>query len=166
MADIQHKDILNADTHEPKHITDAVIGDAGKVITPSSVVNGVSVLRYLVESEIEDVVDAITVEMDDISTASSAWIVAPFSGTITRIYSVIDGAIALANANISTYINGVAVTAGNLTIAFAGSAAGDVDSATPVGNNNIVQGQAFEIRTDGGSTNAVKAQFTIIIQRT
>lgn len=166
MADIQHKDILNADTHEPKHITNAVIGDAGKVITPSSVVNGVSVLRYLSETEIADVVDPITVELDDISTASSAWIVAPFSGEVERIYSVIDGAIAVANANISTYINGVAVTGGALTIAFAGSAAGVVDSATPVGNNNIVQGQAFEIRTDGGSTNTVKAQFTVLIRRT
>lgn len=166
MADIQHKDILNADTHEPKHITDSVIGDAGKVITPSSVINGVSVLRYLSENEIENINDIVNVELDDISTASSAWIVAPYTGEITKIYSVIDGAIAAADATITTYINGILITAGTITVANAGSAAGDVDSATPIGNNNIVQGQALEIRTDGASNNTVKAQFTVVIQRT
>lgn len=163
MPDIQHVILQNADVHEPKHITDSLIGDAGKVITPAG--GGTSQLRFLAQSEIEDVNDAITVELADISTASSAWIVAPFNGTITQFYSVIDGAIALANATITPFINGIPITGGTITIAFAGSAAGDVDSATPIGNNIITAGQAIEFQTNGASTNTVKAQFTAIIER-
>lgn len=50
----EHVTILNAECHEPKHITDAVMADAGKVITPSSVTNGVSTLRKLASTELSD----------------------------------------------------------------------------------------------------------------
>lgn len=50
---ILHTAIQSADCHEPKHITSAVIADAGKVITPSSGTNGVSVLRKLTPADIE-----------------------------------------------------------------------------------------------------------------
>jgi hypothetical protein len=42
---VEHVDTLNAETHEPKHITDATTGDNGKIITPSSATNAVSVLE-------------------------------------------------------------------------------------------------------------------------
>jgi len=48
-----HKTILNAETHEPKHITDAVTGDAGKVITPDSSTSGISALRKLKTEELD-----------------------------------------------------------------------------------------------------------------
>lgn len=47
-----HSSLQNAKVHEPKHITDATAGDAGKVITPSSSTNGKSVLRKLASNEI------------------------------------------------------------------------------------------------------------------
>lgn len=50
--DVQHRDIQSADAHEPKHITDAEVGDAGKVITPKSSEAGVSELRFLTYSEV------------------------------------------------------------------------------------------------------------------
>lgn len=53
MADVQHKDVQSADCHEPKHITNARTLDTGKVITPSSVVGGVSVLRKLTLTDID-----------------------------------------------------------------------------------------------------------------
>lgn len=52
MADIQHKDLPNSQLHEPKHILTATTGDSGKVITPSSMTNGVSQLRYLTIGDI------------------------------------------------------------------------------------------------------------------
>lgn len=107
----------------------------------------------------------ITVDMADISTASSVWVVAPHAGDITAIYSVINGAIATANAIITAKIGGVAVTDSSITIAFSGSAAGDVDSSTPSAANTVTAGQAIEIITDGGSANAVRATFTIVITR-
>lgn len=51
---IAHSTIQSADCHEPKHITNATIADAGKVITPSSSVDGVSVLRKLGKADLSD----------------------------------------------------------------------------------------------------------------
>ena len=56
----EHVDIQSSQCHEPKHITSATTADAGKVITPSSVSNGVSVFRKLDAADItglEDVTD-------------------------------------------------------------------------------------------------------------
>lgn len=50
MANIQHRDMVSADVHEPKHISDSTSADAGKVITPST--GGSSELRYLTPSEV------------------------------------------------------------------------------------------------------------------
>lgn len=52
MADVQHVDIQSADCHEPKHITDAVVADTGKVITPSSTLEGESELRFLTYTDL------------------------------------------------------------------------------------------------------------------
>lgn len=49
---MEHVNIPSANCHEPKHISDASTGDAGKVITPSASTPGVSVLRFLTPSDI------------------------------------------------------------------------------------------------------------------
>ena len=108
---------------------------------------------------------ALIGEIADISSAASSWVVSPYAGTIEKIYTVIDGAITSANAAITFEIGGTAVTDGGITIAQASSAAGDVDSSTPSALNIVTAGQAIEIITDGGSTNAVKAVVTIVMQR-
>ena len=107
----------------------------------------------------------ITVDMTDISTGASVWVVAPHAGTITAIYSVINGAIITADATITAEIATVAVTGSSITIAHSGSAAGTVDSSTPTAANVVTAGQAIEIITDGGSTNTVRATFSIVISR-
>ena len=48
MAD--HRTLVSADVHEPKHISDSTSADAGKVITPLS--GGTSELRYLTPQEV------------------------------------------------------------------------------------------------------------------
>lgn len=50
MAQVQHKDMLSASVHEPKHITGSTAADAGKVITPLS--GGTSELRKLTPAEV------------------------------------------------------------------------------------------------------------------
>jgi len=107
----------------------------------------------------------LTVKMDDVSTAGSVYVVAPDGGKIIKIQSVIDGAIATADAGITTEINGVAVTGGAITIANASSAAGDVDSTEPTAANSVEEGDVIEIITNGASANTVAATFTIIIRR-
>ena len=107
----------------------------------------------------------LSVKLSDVSTAGSAYVVAPDNGKIIKIYSVLGGAIATADAAITTEINGVAVTGGAITIATSSSAAGDVDSAEPTAANSVQEGDVIEIITNGASTNTVPAEFTVIIRR-
>jgi len=103
----------------------------------------------------------ITVEIPDISTASSVWVVPGFACTVVAISTVINGAIITADAVLDPQIGGVSITGGGITIAFTGSAAGVVDQATPSAANAVAANEAVEIATDGGSTNTVAAVVTI-----
>jgi hypothetical protein len=105
----------------------------------------------------------LTTSIADISTAGQIYVVSPVAGTITKIYSVINGAIATANSILTPKIAGTAITGGAITVAFSGSAAGDVDSSTPTAANTITAGAAIEIETDGASANTVEVVLTIEI---
>ncbi len=105
----------------------------------------------------------LTVKMTDVSTGGSYWVVSPVAGTVTKIYSVISGAITAADAGLSFEIGGAAITSGGITIAYSGSAAGVVDSSTPSAANSVTAGQAIECITDGASTGTVVATITIEI---
>ena len=107
----------------------------------------------------------LQVNMVDVSTAGSVYVVAPDAGKIIKIYSALSGAIGTANAGITTKVDTVAVTGGAITIATASSASGDVDTAVPTANNNVSDGSIIEIITDGASTNTVPVEFTIVIRR-
>lgn len=50
MANVEHRDMVSADVHEPRHISDSTASDAGKVITPLS--GGTSTLRNLTPAEV------------------------------------------------------------------------------------------------------------------
>ena len=103
----------------------------------------------------------LTVEIEDISTAGQSYICPGFDGKIVRISSVINGTIATANATLTPKISGTAVTGGAITVAYSGSAAGDVDSSTPTGANTFSATDNIEIETSGASTNTVKCFITI-----
>lgn len=105
----------------------------------------------------------IQTTLTDISTAGSAWVASPFAGTISKIQTIINGAISGADAGITTEINGTAVTGGAITIANASSAAGDVDTTTPSAANTVAVGDKIEIITDGASTGTVSAVVNIHI---
>ena len=103
--------------------------------------------------------------IDDISTGPTIfWIIPGVAGTITKISSVLYGAIANVDAIITAEIAATPVTDSALTIAFSGSAAGDVDSSAPSAANVITASQAVEIITNGASTNAIRVDVTIEIQ--
>lgn len=108
---------------------------------------------------------ATTVELDDISTADEVFVAAPVSGRIVAIYSCIDDAISVADATLTTKINGTAITGGSITVEFSGSAAGDVDSATPTDANVVVAGtDNISVETDGGSTTTSVCHVTFVIE--
>ena len=108
---------------------------------------------------------SVVAEIDDISTASTAYVVAPTTGRIVKIYSVIHGAIGTADADLTPEIGGTAITGGLITVAFTSSAAGDVDSSTPTCANVCQEGDAIGVATDGASTNTVRCTVTFVIRR-
>jgi hypothetical protein len=152
MAIIQHVDITDPQVHEPKGASTATV-DA--VYLSDGAGSGAwEYPDYTLE-----------VDVENISVAGSAWVVAPYAGNIIKMYSVIDGSITVANNTVTLEIAGVAVTNGTLTIAFSGSAAGIIDECTPTALNAVTAGQAIEI-VYGGSTTSRKARFTLVIKRT
>ena len=106
----------------------------------------------------------LTVDMTDISTASTVYLPSPVAGTITGIQTIINGDIATADAVITGKIADVEITGGVITIDFASSGLGIVDSATPTDNNTVAVGSNINFSTDGASTNTVRA--TIIVEIT
>ena len=107
----------------------------------------------------------ITGRISDISTAGSTFVAVPDGGRIIKIITSLQGASSGGNAGISFEIGGTAVTGGGITVAHSGSAAGDIDTAEPTAANDIQEGQAIEMLTDGGSTGANKLNVTFVIRR-
>lgn len=83
-------------------------------------------------------------------------VVSPFTGLVTRIQSVIEAALTTGDATLTCGISGTAITGGVLTVTQSGSAAGDVDSATPTAANYVTAGQVLTV-TVTGSQNAAAA---------
>lgn len=102
--------------------------------------------------------------MADISTAGSAFVYVPFRGKIIKLGSVIRNAITVGDAAITTKISGTAITGGSWTIANAGSAAGDIDTAVPTAAHRVVEGNYIEFISDGGSTTTCPTSFFAVIQ--
>ena len=114
-----------------------------------------------------DELDQFTIigKIVDVSTSASSWVVSPYAGTIETIYTMIEGALATADGAITFEIGGDAVTGGAITIAYDGSAAGDLDTSTPTALNTVAAGGKIEILTSGAPTNTVEAQVIFVMQR-
>ena len=102
-------------------------------------------------------------EIVDVSTGQTIYVPINFAGTVTRITSVLYGAITVGDAVLTCSIGAVAITGGAITIANAGSAAGDIDTVVPSAANVVAQGDYIKIVADGGSTDAARATVNIEI---
>lgn len=149
---IEHVDIADGERHEPK-------GAATAAINTVYVSDGAASGTWKFPSE------CVVIELDDISTASSSYVAMPYAGTVDIIYSVIHGAITGTDVTLTCKINGTDITTGALTVAYTGSAAGDVDTVTPTAANAFTAGQYLEVAT-GGGTGAVRATITFLVTRT
>jgi hypothetical protein len=80
-------------------------------------------------------------------------VVAPVAGDITDLQSVLqEAALATGDATLTFSINGTPVTGGVITITQSGSAAGDVDSATPSAANTVAIDDVIECTVGGTNT--------------
>ncbi len=107
----------------------------------------------------------LTSTIADISTASSTFVPVPDGGKVIKIFTALQGAIGTANAAITFEIGGTAITGGGITVTQSGSAAGDVDTATPTAANRVEEGGSIEMITDGSSSNTIKLVVTFVIRR-
>lgn len=154
---VEHSTLTDPDIHEPKGASSASANSA--YIADGSGSGSWTVIRNLNKIY-------LSTQIADVSTAGSHWLVIPATGTISKIYSVIHGALGTADAGLTFEINGTAITGGAITIAYTSSAAGDVDSASPTANNTITAGTAVEIITDGASSNTVVCTLTFEVTLT
>ena len=138
------------------------IEDSASVVTARRV--SASSSSTVTVAALDDQKIYLAVTIADISTADQVYIAAPVAGLVSKVYSVIDAAISVADATLTTKINGSAITGGAITVAYASSAAGDVDSVTPTAANSVSAGDALEVETDGGSTDASKV--TVVFEIT
>lgn len=150
----EHVDLTDPQLHEPKG---AAAASSGEVY----VANGAGSGTWTNAKNLNKVFVHYT--FVDISTGSSQWVVPGIAGDVTKIHSVLHGAIITADCGLSFEIAGTPITSGGITITQSGSAAGDVDTATPSAANTITADQPIEIISDGASGNTVNATITFTI---
>ena len=150
-----HSTLTGADLHEPKGVAAA---NADQIYIANGSGSGVWTNA---DNNIY-----LTLELDDVSTASSTWLASPCTGTISKIQTILHGAISGSDAVITAELNGTLVTGSSITVAQSGSAAGDIDFANPSGNNTLAIGTKIEIITSGASTGAKRLSITLTITPT
>ena len=89
----------------------------------------------------------------------------PFRGKVIKVGSVLYGAITTADATVATAINGTAITGGAITITQSGSAAGQVNTATPTAANDVNEDDAISFPPTGAGGANVAATFFAVIKR-
>lgn len=147
---IEHKDITGVNVHEPKGVETATNGyvykadgaGSGSWQSPLVGINNLNIFH-------RDLV------IDDISTANSrAYLYVPYNSVLTRVVGILQGPITVANAVVSLYRDGI-LLGQTLTIPFAGSGAGVKTILNLSPTYAFTPGQTLELRSDGGSTDAV-----------
>lgn len=119
------------------------------------------------KSEIEALQDyAVSLDIADGSAEATYYLVTPFAGTIKKIYTVTDGTVSTADITVTAAIGATGVTNGVVTIATSGSAAGDVDVATPTAANTVTAGGAVNFTvTGGGSGGSPRIHLVMVVTR-
>lgn len=156
-----HKDLSGSELHENKGVASA---SDDTVATAES---GVTVWKKVNEDMLDNASIFMTNKLvlsaviDDVSTASSIYIPIPFACTVEEVYAALGAAITGADAVVSIK-NSAGSSMGTLTVAYSGSAAGDIVSTSPSSNNTFTAGTKLQIDTDGGSTGTAKLQIVIV----
>jgi hypothetical protein len=125
-----------------------------------------SILDALTATAAEINTYTVNLDIADGSAEGVYYAVCPHAGQIKKIWTVTDGAVGTADITVTAKIGATAVTDGVVTIATSGSAAGDIDSATPSAANVVTAGQAVNFTvTGGGSGGTPRVHLVMEIER-
>jgi len=153
MANVNHSALSDPYLHEPKGASTATAGDV-------YVADGAGSGSW--EDHRRSV---FNIHIHDISVVSSTYLPMPFAGTVSRVTSCIEGAIAGSDL-VFTIKNSSAATMGTVTVAQSGSAAGDVDFANPSSNNTVTDNDYILVESDGGPNTHVDCILSIVVEHT
>ena len=152
----EHSTLTGSNLHEPKGAASA---SSGEVYVADGAASGAWTDRTVGQTY------TLTAVIADVSTAETVYIPVPYAGTVAKVVTVLEGAIATGDDTI-TVTNVGTGSMGTITITQSGSAAGDVDTLTPASNNTVTADQAISVATDGASTSAQRLWVTIVVTRT
>lgn len=144
-----HSALTDPELHEPKGISTAQSGEA-------YMADGAGSGSWVVPPY------TLTTRLDDVSTASTVYLAIPYAGTVKKVVTVLEGSLTTANATV-TVKNSAGTSMGTLTITQSGSAAGDIDTLSPVSNNTVTNDSKISIETDGASDTTRKLFITVYI---
>ena len=156
MANVNHNTLTDPYLHEPKGVASAA---SGKVYVANGAGSGAWTAKETLVGE------TLAGYIDNISAVSTVYVPIPFAGTISKVVTVLEASIASANSTI-TVKNAAAASMGTITVAYSGSAAGDIDTLLPSSNNTVTADSFITIASDGGSTNTAALRFVVVLDRT
>ena len=152
MASIQHSALTDPNIHEPKGITTA---SAGQIYVADGSSSG----------DWTAIQDTYTTVIADISTASTVYVPIHSACTVTRVVTVLSGAMSGGDDTI-TVRNAAGTSMGTITVTHTGSAAGDIDTLSPSSNNTVASNSFITVETDGNSSTSRALYVTILTSRT
>lgn len=166
MANAPHSTLSGSDLHEPKGAASA---SADTVYVADGSGSGAWAKIDSANLDSTSIFDSniyhISVPFLDIGTAGSVWVPVPHASTLQSVLSVLQGAAATTDT-ILTVANTAGSTIGTITIAFTGSAGGDVDTLAAAVNNTFSANTFVKITSDGGTSSAVRTELVLTFLRT
>lgn len=161
MADVSHASLTGANLHEPKGAA-AASADTVMIADGAGGTSWAKVdVANIDSSSIKQLNKKEFTFSLNLNIAASYFLVIPYAGDISKIWSATNASFTGSNAILTFEIAGTPVTNGTITITQSGSAAGDIDSSTPSAANTVTAGQALEIICDGGPSSDVTCVLTI-----
>lgn len=158
---VAHADLTGADLHEPKgadsaslnhhYVSDGAGSGTWQKVTADEI-DASSILNINKYS--------LSVTYPDIGSNSSIYIPVGVDCTLTKVTCAIQGSIGTSNT-VLTVANYAGTTIGTITIAYSGSAAGDIDTLSAVSNNTFLENTFVKISSDGATTTTVSAILTL-----
>jgi cytoskeletal protein CcmA (bactofilin family) len=104
----------------------------------------------------------VTLPIGNLNGTTVYRVASPVAGTIVKVWSNLNAALSTGDATLTGKIGAVAITNGVITITQSGSAAGDIDSATPTAANVVVEGSDLNFTV--GGTNSANVGCTLTIK--